>query len=65
MADIDRCSKCGASGSGVELEKCPICFQKACRACAVNVSGRWFCSMSCSQYFFHGDDDDVGRSGDE
>jgi hypothetical protein len=62
MREIDQCAKCGEEGMELDIQACPICFKGVCRHCAVLVSGRTFCSQSCAEYFFHGDDDDPGSS---
>ena len=46
------CSKCSRTDEKRQLTKCPICHKLACDDCRYNVSGRYFCSPQCAQFFF-------------
>ena len=52
------CEQCERDASTDELRLCMICRSLFCRRCAVMAYGREFCSVSCSEFFFHGDGDD-------
>ena len=59
VADMEvRCLKCGKNLDQGRLHKCPICFKYACEEHVYRMSGREFCSNSCAQYFFFGDEED-------
>jgi len=57
-----NCYKCSASDEKRSLTKCPICHKMYCDDCRFNISGRYFCSSQCAQFFFH---DDEGEEGEE
>ena len=52
------CSKCGASDERRPLTKCPICHKMICDDCRTNVSGRYFCSSHCADFFFFEDEEE-------
>ncbi len=52
------CLICQASDQDKSLNKCPICFKWVCDDCASRSYGRVFCSKSCANQFFFGDEDD-------
>jgi hypothetical protein len=54
-----NCSVCEISDDEKSLRKCAICFKYFCEDCGVDRSGRWFCTSSCADYFFYGDEDDM------
>jgi hypothetical protein len=53
-----NCVICDVSDQDHRLNKCPICFKWACDECGNRSMGRVFCSRSCADQFFFGDDDD-------
>jgi hypothetical protein len=55
-----ECAVCGKNDQDQDLDlaKCPICFKRVCQDCANRSFGRLFCSKSCSDQFFFGDDDE-------
>ena len=53
-----NCANCERDEQDLRLEKCPICFKMICENCVVRLYGRSFCSRSCADQFFFGDDDD-------
>ena len=53
-----NCVICDVSDQDQRLNKCPICFKWACDECGNRSMGRVFCSRSCADQFFFGDDDD-------
>jgi|FaiFalFF_MnMetaG_3_1042247.scaffolds.fasta_scaffold08310_1 hypothetical protein len=59
MPEERACTQCGASEVETTLRKCPICFRLVCVACAYRAMGRYFCSRSCSDIFFFGDEDEA------
>jgi len=59
MPEGRTCVHCGASEAEATLQKCPICFRLVCVACAYRAMGRYFCSRSCSDIFFFGDEDEA------
>ena len=59
-----QCLHCERNDNDVRLEKCPICFKFFCFEHSHSRSGRRFCSPACAQFYFFGDDEDVG-SGEE
>jgi len=60
MSEISECWRCGTKEAADDIVMCPTCHRGVCRHCSVKISGRGFCSQSCADYFFHGDDDDAG-----
>jgi hypothetical protein len=38
---------------------CRVCHKRFCEDHAVEKSGASFCSLGCSHYFFHVDDDEM------
>ena len=46
------CSKCGKIDEKAPMVKCPICHKLVCDECRHNVSGRYFCSSHCADFFF-------------
>ena len=47
------CSKCGKNDEKTTtLTKCPICHKLVCDECRYNISGRYFCSNHCADFFF-------------
>lgn len=56
--DNKQCWRCGTSEEERSLRKCVICFKLYCNECQADRNGRTFCSKSCADYFFFGDDDD-------
>lgn len=65
MEETGACSRCGESGPEIDVTKCPICYKLVCHRCAVAISGRPFCSQSCADYFFHGDEEDLPTRGSD
>ena len=53
-----NCFQCQKSEQEILLQKCPICFKWVCDDCGRHDYGRLFCSRSCAQQFFFGDDDE-------
>ncbi len=56
--NLMECVICQISDQETRLNKCPICFRWACDNCGVKAFGRTFCSKSCSDQFFFGDDEE-------
>ena len=52
------CPSCGKPCRSDALQTCLICRSLFCRQCSVYGYGRDFCSRSCAELFFHGDEDD-------
>jgi hypothetical protein len=53
-----ECVQCQATDLDRRLEKCPMCFKLICETCAVRLYGRTFCTKTCADTFFFGDDDE-------
>jgi hypothetical protein len=53
-----ECVVCHRTEPEVRLHKCPICFRHCCDDCAHRAYGRTFCSRSCAEQFFFGDEDE-------
>ena len=52
-----NCFKCGKSDDKGQLTKCPICHKHVCDDCRFNLSGRYFCSNHCADFFFFDDEE--------
>ena len=57
MPEPTTCSKCSKPEDRRPLTKCPICHKMVCDDCRYNVSGRWFCSSHCADFFFFEDEE--------
>ena len=55
--ELAGCGVCGDAVEDVSLQACAICRRLCCPRCAVAGYGRVFCSVSCRDVFFFGDDD--------
>jgi hypothetical protein len=53
-----ECIQCQATDKDRRLEKCPMCFKLVCEECAIRLYGRTFCTRTCADQFFFGDDDE-------
>jgi hypothetical protein len=51
-----RCCVCNEHEDEVTLHKCPMCLKWYCEDCETTLSGRKFCSTTCANYFFFGDE---------
>ena len=58
------CEKCGRGVAVNDLRRCVICRSLFCYRCAVMGYGREFCSVSCSEFFFHGEGDEQDEMDD-
>jgi hypothetical protein len=52
------CKTCGRTREKTRLEKCIICLEPYCRACAFRRHGKPFCGRECADVFFFGDPDE-------
>ena len=59
------CDRCEQNVAAADLRRCVICRSLFCRRCAVMGYGREFCSESCSEFFFHGEDDEDDQDKDD
>ena len=50
------CIHCQRNEDEVTLKKCPMCFRRICFSCAYAAMGRYFCSRSCADMFFWGEE---------
>jgi hypothetical protein len=59
---VGTCDSCGTEQPIWDLTKCHMCGKTVCRKCASFAYGRYFCSIRCAQYFFHGEGDEPGET---
>ena len=56
-----RCPNCSDEITEYALGTCVICRGEFCLQCAVTGYGRDFCSKMCREFFYHGDEEDMGK----
>jgi len=57
------CEKCGRLCEPAELDTCTVCRKRFCLYCVYRAGSRTYCSRSCGDAFFFGDEDDVEGEG--
>jgi hypothetical protein len=57
MKSVRVCKTCGRGEKETRLQKCVICHEFYCYKCRVRKFGKLFCSKTCAELFFFGDDD--------